>query len=83
MNKKKENKHLQKRLCAIVHIYMEQRGKSNRNQLKKFIERKMEEIIAFSDSLEKKKKTPKKQKQIIETEVVKATPKLEPSAALV
>jgi len=84
MSKKKEiKKDLQKRLCAIVEIYMEQKGKANRKRLSDFIEKKMAEIISFRDNLDVEKKTGKKEK-ILNSEVIKAakTPVLQPSPAL-
>ena len=57
--KKEEKKSLQKRLCAIVDIYMQQDGKQNKKQLKDFIELKMKEIIAFQETLHKKGKQKK------------------------
>jgi hypothetical protein len=57
MSKKQEKKkNLRKSFCAIVDIYVEQKGKEKRKQLNSFIEQKIAEIISFSDNLSIKKK---------------------------
>ena len=47
--KKQQRKDLKKRLSAIIKIYTEQKGKSNRKLLKYFIEQKADEIVAYSE----------------------------------
>lgn len=57
MSKKKDKrKNLQSRLTTIVEIYIEQKGKAKKKELKEFIEKKMDEIISFSESLSRRKK---------------------------
>jgi hypothetical protein len=84
MSKKQEKKkNLRKSLCAIVDIYMEQKGKEKRKQLKSFIDQKIAEIISFSDNLSNKKKnSPKKEKSENDTEIKPQVSVLGPSPAL-
>ena len=84
MSKKQEKKkNLRKSFCAIVDIYVEQKGKEKRKQLNSFIEQKIAEIISFSDNLSiKKRKSPKKERS--ENDNLKTTQVslLGPSSAL-
>ncbi len=84
MSKKKEGKKsLQKSLCAIVEIYMEQDGKQNKILLKDFIDLKMKEIIAFQETLHKKGKKKKAVKEPVGETVKAEVVIIHPSAELV
>jgi len=80
MSKKKEaKKSLQRRVSAIVEIYVEQKGKSKRKLLKEFIEVKVNEIIEFNELLKKRKKKSESTdtESIIITEILNLQPSQE------
>lgn len=84
MSKKKEHsKNLQKRLSAIVEIYVEQKGKQKKNTMKQFIEQKMDEIIIFNDTLNKRKRKSKHAAEPNEQQVASTVPELRPSVELI
>ncbi len=77
--KKEETKNLEKRVSMIVEIYMEQKGREEKKELSLFIAEKVKEIIAFRDSLKKRKKI----KEILPADAPpQGAPKIAPSAAL-
>ena len=84
MSKKQEKKkNLRRSLCAIINIYLKQKGKEKRKQLNTFIDQKIAEIISFSDNLSHKKKNITK-KERSKDDNLKTTPlsDLGPSSAL-
>jgi hypothetical protein len=84
MSKKKEiKKDLQKKLSAIVEIYVEQKGKARKKQLSDFIEKKLAEIVVFRNNLTAQRKIAKEKALNNNDAIVPKAAVLQPSPTLV
>ena len=83
MKKKKQvQKELQKKLNAILEIYVDQKGKANRKLLKDFIEQKADEVLLYAESLNQQEPAKKQDKLLHEKNTIKPAV-IQPSPSLV